>query len=146
MVRWSSESVGELGRVLFGCTYLGGAVIHLYLWGTNRAVYAEMTQFILFDWYRGLWTRLVLPNLDVLLPTLALAEFGLGLAILGRGRSTRNGLFAGALFNLGLAPLGYWWPANVLLAAGQLTLARVRFRESAIRFVRASIRRGITDR
>lgn len=132
--------LGELGRALFGLTYIGGAAVHIYLWATNPGVYAEITQFILFDWYRDLWTGLILPNLGILLPVLALAEVGMGLAILTRGRAARAGLLAGGLFNLCVAPLGFWWPTNVLLAAGHAALAKAAFHRSTVRAIRGSRR------
>lgn len=134
-MRSYSRLVFELGRALFGLTYLGGATIHIYLWATNRGVYAEITQFILFDWYRNLWTGLILPNLGILLPVLVVAEVGMGLSILWKERTARAGLLAGGLFNLCVAPLGFWWPTNVLLAAGHIALAKVEFHCSTFRVV-----------
>lgn len=122
--------LAEGGRALLGVVYLGGAAVHLFFWATDRAVYAELSPFVLFGWYRDLWTGLVLPNLGVLVPTLAGFELLVGLGVLRGGRWTRAGLVAGALFNLVIAPLGFWWPSNVALALAHLALLRVEFPES----------------
>lgn len=99
-------------------------------------MYADITQFILFEWYRDLWTALVLPNLGVLLPLLAVTEVAIGLGILTKQEVARAGLLAGGLFNLCIAPLGFWWPTNVVLAVAHGALARVAFPRSTARVVR----------
>ncbi|MFC7193830.1 hypothetical protein ACFQL4_02850 [Halosimplex aquaticum] len=91
----------------------------------------------MFDWYRDLWTGVVLPNQGVLLPVLALAEGMIAVAVLSRGRRARTGLVAGAVFNVCVAPLGFWWPTNAILAAVHVVLFRVEFPESVVeRFAR----------
>ena len=119
--------IGESGRALLGLVYLFGTGVHLYFWATNRAVYGEMTRFIVFDWYRELWTTLVLPNLVVLLPLLAAFEAVVAIAVLSKGRLVRLGLLAGAGFNLAVSPLGFWWPSNIALAAIHIALLRVPY-------------------
>ncbi|MFB6172609.1 MAG: hypothetical protein ABEJ23_08745 [Haloarculaceae archaeon] len=128
----SRRSAVELARAAFGLTYLGGAVVHLVYWASNRAVYGELTEFVLFDWYRDLWTDLVLPNLGLLLPVLAAFELLLGVGVLSRGRIARVALAVGALFNVALAPLGFWWPSNVALAAAQAALLRYEYAETSL--------------
>ncbi|AGN00701.1 hypothetical protein L593_03750 [Salinarchaeum sp. Harcht-Bsk1] len=119
-------------RLLLGLTYLGGAMVHLLFWATDRSVYADITQYVQFDWYRTVWTDLVLPNLGVLLPLLAAFELAVGVAICLAGRRARLGLAAGAAFNLVVAPLGFWWPSNVALAALHGLLLRREFPDSVI--------------
>lgn len=119
--------VPELLRGLFGLTYVVGGLVHLAFWASNRAAYGEITEFILFGWYRDLWTETVLPNLGVLLPLLALFELALAATILSSGRRAKVGLAVGAAFNLALAPLGFWWPTNVALAIAHLALLRFEF-------------------
>lgn len=141
-MRQRAGAVAESGKALLGVVYLGGAAIHLVNWATNRAVYAELTQFVLFDWYRDLWVGAVLPNLGVLLPLLAAFEALLGVALLREDRYARPGLLAGAAFNLALTPLGFWWPSNVALAAGHLALLRYEFPRPSLSRVRGFLRRG----
>lgn len=134
-----SRPLAELTRTLFGITYIGGALFHLVLWTSNRGVYDEITSEILFGWYRDLWTGFVLPNLGFLVPLLAFIEVGIGVAILSKGRHTRRGLGLGTLFNICIAPLGYWWPYNVALAAGHLALLRFEYPETVLGQIRALI-------
>jgi hypothetical protein len=131
MKRRAIPRISELVRGVFGLMYVGGAAVHLAFWASNREVYGELTQSILFDWYRGLWADIVLPNLSLLLPILAAFELALGVAILREDRSAKAGLGIGALFNLGLAPLGFWWPTNVALAAGHVALLRYEYPETS---------------
>lgn len=132
MSRITGRSVAESARLLLGAVYVGGAAVHVVNWVSNRALYGEITPYILFDWYRELWSGLVLPNLGVLLPVLAVFELAVGVAVLQRGRLARVGLGLGALFNLALAPLGFWWPSNVALAVGHLALLRLDYRERSL--------------
>ena len=125
-------TTAALGRVVYGGMYLLGGVIHLFLWWDDPGVYAEITPHILFDWYRVLWTTYVLPNLGVLLPALAGFEFVLAGLVLGRERRARLGHGIGAAFQVALAPLGFWWPANVAVAAGHVLLSRYRFRVAPV--------------
>jgi hypothetical protein len=133
--------VPELLRGLLGLTYVVGGLVHLAFWASNRAMYGEIIEFILFGWYRDLWTELVLPNLGVLLPLLALFELALAAAILSSGRGAKVGLAVGAMFNLALAPLGFWWPTNVALALAHLALLRFEFPVSSLRRARNRIAR-----
>lgn len=131
----------ELGRALLGVVYVGGAAVHLFFWATNRALYGELTQYVLFEWYRDLWTDVVLPHLGVLLPTLAAFELLVGVAILLDDRVVKAGLTAGALFNLALTPLGFWWPSNVALALGHVALLRYEYPRSSFGSLRARLGR-----
>ncbi|HKL28476.1 MAG TPA: hypothetical protein VJ898_04335 [Natrialbaceae archaeon] len=137
MARTRYARGAEMLRGLFGVMYVGGALVHLVYWASNRELYGEITEFILFGWYRDLWTDLVLPNLGVLLPLLALFELAVAAAILSRRGYAKLGLALGAAFNLGLAPLGFWWPTNVALALAHLALLRVEYPESAVTLVRS---------
>ncbi|MFB6150860.1 MAG: hypothetical protein ABEJ40_03550 [Haloarculaceae archaeon] len=128
--------VAESTRALVGLVYLGGAAVHLLLWATNRGVYDELTEYVLSGWYRDLWTELVLPNLAVLLPLLAAFEVLVAVAVLSKGRAVRLGLAAGAGFNLAVAPLGFWWPSNVALAAVHAALLRVSYPSGTLDLVR----------
>lgn len=119
--------------------YIGGALVHLVNWRSNPDVYEEITPYILFSWYRDLWTGFVLPNRQFLLPLLAFIEVGIGVAILSKGRYTRRGLGLGTLFNLCVAPLGFWWPSNAALAAGHLALLRFEYPATVLSQLRALI-------
>lgn len=136
MNRTLTTRVAESARAGLGLVYVGGTAVHLLLWATNRAVYGELTQFVLFEWYRDLWTGFVLPNLLVLVPLLALFEALVAVAILANGRLAKAGLLAGAAFNVAIAPLGFWWPSNVALVAAHLALLRVGYPETTAGRVR----------
>jgi hypothetical protein len=114
-------------RLVLGLTYVGGAIVHLRFWATDRSVYGDITQFVQFDWYRVAWSDLVLPTIAILLPMLAAFEIAVGVAICWSGRRARVGLAAGAGFNLAVAPLGFWWPTNVALATLHGLLLRREF-------------------
>jgi len=129
-----------LGRIVYAATYVVGGAVHLFLWWSDPGVYAEITPYILYDWYRSLWTGSVLPNLDVLLPLLAGFELLLAGLVLRRGRAARLGHGVGAAFQIGLAPLGFWWPVNVVLAAGHVLLVRYRFQGGPITDLRRRFR------
>ena len=144
MDRRVSTRVAEPVRAVLGLVYVGGAAVHLAFWATNRGLYAEMTRHILFGWYRDLWTGQVLPNLDVLLPLLAVFEALVAVAILSHRRAARVGLAAGAAFNLALAPLGFWWPSNVALALLHVALLRVSYPETVLSRVRSRLGTGST--
>ena len=118
---------------MLGLTYLGGAVVHLWFWATDRSVYADITEYVQFDWYRAIWADLVVPNLGFLLPVLAVLELGIGLAICSSGRRVRFGQAVGAAFTLAVAPLGFWWPSNVALAVVHGLLLRRDFPDPVIR-------------
>ncbi|WP_411967057.1 hypothetical protein [Haloferax sp. YSSS75] len=112
----SRNRVARGFRLLLGLTYVAGALAHVYLGVRTPGVYGEITQFILFDIYRSLWVGIVLPNLQGLLAILVVFEALLGVTLLRGGADARGGLAAGAVFQLALAPLGFWWPTNVALA------------------------------
>jgi hypothetical protein len=120
--------------------YLIGGVIHLFLWRRDPGVYAEITPYILFDWYRGLWTGYVLPNLEILLPILAGFEILLAGLVLSQGRRARLGHGIGAAFQVTLAPLGFWWPTNAVLAVGHVLLSRYQFPVALIADLRRQLR------
>lgn len=129
-----------LGRFVYGAMYLVGGAIHLLFWWNDPGIYAEITPHVLFGWYRALWTGYVLPNLGVLLPVLAGFELLLAGLVLNQGRRARLGHGIGAAFQVGLAPLGFWWPANVALAAGHVLLSRYRFRVASVAGLRRRFR------
>ena len=130
MMRADHNLLSELFRAFLGLMFFVGGSIHAYLWATNQAVYTEITQFVLFDIYRAVWIGVVLPNLDILLPLLAVVEALVAIAILSKGQIARIGLTAGAAFNLAVAPLGFWWPSNVILAALHLVLLQETYTET----------------
>lgn len=130
------SALAEAGRAVLGLVYAGGAVVHLQFWLTNREVYAEITPFIRFGWYQTAWTDLVIPNLGLLLPLLAVFELTVAVALLSRGSYTKWGLLLGAAFNLTIAPLGFWWPANVALAAVHLALLRFVYADATITVIK----------
>lgn len=134
--------LSEILRAIFGLVYFVGGSVHVYLWATNQAVYTEITQYVLFDVYRGLWTGVVLPNLDILLPLLAVVEALIAVAILSKGQIARIGLTAGTAFNLAVAPLGFWWPSNVVLAALHLLLLRRTYTETTAEHLKRRISTG----
>jgi hypothetical protein len=130
----------ELGRVVYGAMYLIGGVIHLFLWWRDPGIYAEITPYILFDWYRVLWTGYALPNLEILLPVLAGVELLLAGIVLNQRRRARLGHGIGAAFQVALAPLGFWWPANAVLAVGHVFLLRYQFPVALIADLRRRLR------
>jgi hypothetical protein len=131
-----------VGRLVYGVTYAVGGAVHLFFWWNDSDVYAEITPYIRYDWYRSLWTGYVLPNVDVLLPLLAGFELLLAGLVLSRGQTARLGHGVGAAFQIALTPLGFWWPANVVIAAGHVLLVRYRFQVGPITDLRRRLRRS----
>ena len=129
-----------LGRAVYGAVYLIGGAVHLFLWWADPGVYAEITPYVLFDWYRALWMGSVLPDLEILLPVLAGFELILAGLVLDREHRARLGHGIGAAFQVALAPLGFWWPANVVLAAGHALLSRYQFRRASFDGLRRLLR------
>jgi len=43
-----------LDRVIYGAMDLIGGAIHLFLWWEDPSVYAEITPYVLFNWYQVL--------------------------------------------------------------------------------------------
>ena len=70
----------------------------------------------------------MLPNLEILLPVLAGVELLVAGLVLSWGRRVRLGHGIGAAFQVDLAPLGFWWPTNAVLAAGHVFLSRYQLR------------------
>lgn len=138
-------AVAEVARGLLGAAYALGGAVHLYLWWRDPGVYAAITSEVLFGWYRGLWTGFVLPNLGLLLPALAALEFVLAGLILRRGRAARAGNGLGIVFQVALAPLGFWWPTNLFLAFGHAWLAGYDFDEDALPVLRRRVRTGASE-
>jgi hypothetical protein len=120
--------------------YLIGGVIHLFLWWNDPGVYAEITPYVLFDWYRVLWTGYVVPNLEIVLPVLAGFEILLAGLVPSQRRRARVGHGIGAAFQVALTPLGFWWPANAVLAVGHVFLLRYQFPVALIADLRRRLR------
>ncbi|MFB6153182.1 MAG: hypothetical protein ABEJ27_02915 [Halodesulfurarchaeum sp.] len=103
-------------RLSLALLYLLGGVVHLWLGWRAPGIYERFAAQALVPAYAEAWEALVVPNLDVLQPLVAIAEVGIGLSLLGRGRWVTAGHAAGGLLQLVLVLSGPWGAINAGLA------------------------------
>jgi hypothetical protein len=123
-------------RIFIGLVYLFGAPTHVYFALWNPDGYRGMS-----DWSppitslsRDFWLSWFLPNARYLGLLIAVVELIVAVLILSRGRTSRLGFGAAALFHVALAALFGMWPYTVPMI---LVLAYM---------VRFDFPRGPTDR
>lgn len=127
------------GRLVVGVLFLVMAFgVNTVVALTNPAAFVALgTDAPLLPLYRWAFEHVVAlaPALFGLLT--AAYEIAVGLLILGRGKAVRWGLWGGALFLLGITPLGVWTLANPLLALALAVLLRERYSVSVLGMLRS---------
>jgi hypothetical protein len=79
---WSCKMLRNISRYAIGLFYLvGGPLIHAYLMTQQRELYTAVDDTA-WPLYQYLWSNIVLPNLYVLVPLLALLEMLAGVLML----------------------------------------------------------------
>lgn len=126
----------EVTRLGFAIVYLLGALAHVVLGLLAPEVYEQFADEALLGGYTAIWTSFVVPNLWFLQPLVIVFEFGLGLALLWRGRVVRVGHAAGAVFQAGLILSGPWGPINAGLAVIHLEALRMSYPKTIVDVVR----------
>lgn len=132
----------EVTRTGLGAMYLLGALAHVALGRFAPGIYAEFADQALVGAYTDLWQALVVPNLVVLQPLVAVFELGVGLALLWRGHAVLVGHAAGASFQAGLVLSGPWGPINAVLALVHLTALRTSYPATVADTLRERVGRG----
>ena len=132
----------EWTRTVLGVVYLFGGVAHVALGLAAPEIYEEFADQALVSAYADLWASLVVPNLAVLQPLVAVFELALGAALLWWGRAVRAGHAVGAVFQAGLVLSGPWGPVNALLAVVHLAALRRSYPATVVDLVRRRTDRG----
>ncbi|WP_276259528.1 hypothetical protein [Haloglomus litoreum] len=117
----------EVVRVGLGVMYLLGALAHVALGWFAPEIYASFADRAPLGAYTDLWRALVVPNLFILQPLVAVFELGVGVALLWRGRAVLVGHAVGASFQAVLILSGPWGPVNAVLALVHLAALRTSY-------------------
>lgn len=125
--------------------YVLGGIVHLVLGVQSPELYVEFADQALLGLYTDFWRSLVVPNLVVLQPLIALFELAVGMALFWRGLVLRIGHGAGAAFQLLLVLSGPWGPINAVLAVIHLAALRVTYPESVFGLVQQRLTRGVVQ-
>lgn len=112
--------------------YLLGALAHIALGFLTPEIYVRFADQALVGVYTDVWTGVVVPNLWIMQPLVAVFEFGLALALLWRGRVVQAAHAAGAVFQAGLILSGPWGPVNAVLALVHVAGLRSSYPETIV--------------
>jgi len=121
----------KLGRLVFGVMYLFAAVVHLLLAVFNPTAYSGLGESALLPFYKDLFTSVVPVYATTFALTLAILELLMGGLILSKGVFAKTGFILSVLFQILLAPLGWWGFCNVILAVVQVLWLKESFAYSA---------------
>jgi hypothetical protein len=122
----------KLGRLVFGVMYLVGGLIHLLLGVFNAAAFNGLGESALIPFYRDVFTA-VIPLYAVQFALgIGVFELIIGLMILSKGTVVNVGLLLSVLFQMLLAPLGWWGFANITLAVVQVLWLREEYEVSIL--------------
>ncbi len=126
-------TVRQSVRLLFGGFYAAMAVVNATVTLPHAPrVYADLADM---SWpgFDAAVRQLVIPVATPLTATVIVAEAGLAVLLLSRGRAVRAGLLAALAWQLGLAPFLSWYElANVALSAVVLWLLARDYGRSVI--------------
>lgn len=122
----------EAPRVVLSIMYLLGALAHVALGVLAPEIYARFADQALVGVYTDVWTGLVVPNLWIMQPLVAVFEFGLATALLWRGRAVLAAHAVGVVFQAGLVLSGPWGPINAVLALVHMAGLRSSYPETIV--------------
>lgn len=100
-----------------------GSASHVWFFTQHPELYRSVADQAVIPGYRELWTGLVVPTL-AWSPLLVIAFEAAVAVFMARRTTVSVASFAGAVFQVGLAPLGAWGVINLGLAALHVFVAR----------------------
>jgi len=103
----------EIGRVSFAFIFLMGAIANLVIVINNPEIYSGFADYSILAVYHSLWANLVMPNLQLLIASVAFFELILSILLLTRALFVKIGLYLGAAFMLFLFP--FWWSGGAII-------------------------------
>jgi hypothetical protein len=113
----------RLARRAYGVFFLAMAAVNVVGASVDLDLYAEFGSDPILGVYDGIWTRLVAPNLEVLVPALIAFELIVGVVVWSsRERPLQLALWAAVAFQLALVPANAYAAANLLLVVVPLGL------------------------
>jgi hypothetical protein len=130
----------EATRVVLSVMYLLGALAHIALGFLAPEIYVRFADQALVGVYTDVWTGVVVPNLWIMQPLVAVFEFGLAIALLWRRRVVQAAHAAGAVFQAGLILSGPWGPVNAVLALVHVAALRSSYPETILTLASRRIR------
>jgi hypothetical protein len=115
-------------RLLFGVMYVPiGVLVHLFFVLTNSQIYSDTANAALLPFYRYILETIIAPNPVVFGIAIIAFELLMGVMIFDKGVLVKIGLVLSIIFQILLAPLGWWGIFNVMLAVLQVPLLREEF-------------------
>lgn len=128
-----AQSFSSIARYLLGSLYLFGALIHITLLTNSPAFYSGFENTALIQPYRTFFAETFPQQPAVYIIPIALFELAIGALILfGRGNAVKLGLLGGIVFNIAIAPLGWWGVLNILLVLLQGYMLNGSYRHSVV--------------
>lgn len=111
-------------RWCFGLLFASGSIIHAVVVTTAQESYSSFADRSPFPWITEMWRSVLVPNVEIFIPILAVFELVVGVLILGKGWRARAGLWAALAFHLALTLFGLW---PYTLPAGALLVLLLRY-------------------
>ena len=113
----------NVGRIVIGIFFaVMGIVVNGLVLTVAPALFVGMAEDVPWGWYRELMLAVVAPAPQLFGVAMVVVELTIAGLILSRGKARLIGLAAGAVFLIGITPLGLYSVANLLLAANLLYL------------------------
>ncbi|NWF69528.1 MAG: hypothetical protein HXY40_10620 [Chloroflexi bacterium] len=119
------------GRIIFGVMYFIAAIVHLLFGVFNPASYSGWAENALLPFYVSFFRDVVPFYAFAFALFLAVFEVVLALLILYKGFWVKLGFFLSIVFQILLAPLGWWGFFNIVLAVVQVIWMRESYPATA---------------
>lgn len=130
-------------RIFLGPFFLVMALgVNLMLVLTAPNFFGEMAREAFIPFYRTFFAGAVAQHPAGYGLAVALFELTVAALIMARGRLAKAGLFGAGVFNLAIAPLGWLYLPNLLLAAAEFFLSTREHPRSMLDLVRGRRRSG----
>jgi hypothetical protein len=97
--------------------YIGGSMFHTWALSGNLGLYHTFDDQAPIPFLHQAWEALAQPALPWIVIPVIVFEFIVGLMMLGKGRTAKQGQLLGALWNLFLAGFDPWYWANLIMVA-----------------------------
>jgi hypothetical protein len=108
MSNWS-----EIGRIVFAIIFLLGAIANIVIVISTPEMYSGFADLSILSVYHSLWSRIVMPNLQFFIVSIAVFEFLIAILLLTRMLYVRIGMYLGIIFMLFLFP--FWWSGGSII-------------------------------